>query len=144
MRCEHRRMTIRKSLIAVTLVVFAVVVPEFSRTVDAQPEPAATATQAHSVSQADALFRLQVLHFVASELDTYPEMATALGTHGFDARLDDYSAHGIERQIGHARQWKRDFEGLDSQTLSAANEADREWLLACLDDQLLWSERLRQ
>src|SRR5689334_17164716 len=42
-------------------------------------------------------FQGKVNRFIEEELKLYPERATALGDHRFDARLDDDSAAGIAR-----------------------------------------------
>src|SRR5579885_245959 len=91
----------------------------------------------------DAEFRQAVDKFIESELKMFPERATELGDHRFDDRLDDISAAGIAAEIRHAGEWKRRFESIDPKTLSPANEADREWLAARCDGELLYTEELR-
>jgi uncharacterized protein (DUF885 family) len=103
---------------------------------------AATAT-AETGSAPNRAFRAQVSQFVQAELQLYPERATHLGDHRFDDRVDDASVHGIDEEIRHAKKWIALFGADDPKYLSAANEADREWLLAHLDGELLWTEQLR-
>src|SRR5713226_10566060 len=91
----------------------------------AAPMPAASAFQ-HAVNQ-----------FIEAELRLYPERATALGDHRFDDRVDDDSAAGIARIISHANRWAKTFRGFDANSLSPNSEADREWLLANIDGELL-------
>ena len=93
--------------------------------------PAVTAFQ-HAVDQ-----------FIEAELKLYPERATALGDHRFDARVDDDSATGIAQIVSHAKKWAKIFHAFDANSLSPHDEADREWLLANIDAELLWTEGMR-
>ncbi len=94
-------------------------------------------------SAADQAFRAQVAQFVEAEMRLYPERATHLGDHRFDARVDDLSATGIDEVISHAKKWIASFSADDPKALSPANEADREWLMAHADGELLWTEQVR-
>ena len=93
---------------------------------------AATAS-AETGSAPDLAFRAQVTQFVQAELQLYPERSTHLGDHRFDDRVDDVSARGIDEVIRHAKKWMALFGADDPKSLSAANEADREWLVAHTD-----------
>jgi uncharacterized protein (DUF885 family) len=93
--------------------------------------PAASAFQ-HAVNQ-----------FIEAELKLYPERATALGDHRFDALVDNDSTTGIAQIVSHADRWAKVFRAFDANSLSPHDEADREWLLANIDGELLWTERLR-
>jgi uncharacterized protein (DUF885 family) len=101
------------------------------------PAPAQTA------SAPDEAFRKQVAEFVQSELQLYPERATRLGDHRFDEQINDVSAHGIDEVVRHAKKWIALFAADDPKALSPANEADREWLMAHTDGELLWTEQIR-
>ncbi len=101
--------------------------------------PAIAATS----SARDRAFRAQVAEFVQAELRLYPERATRLGDHRFDHRVDDLSANGIDVAIRHAKKWLKLFDADDPKTLSPLNEADREWLMAHADGELLWAEQVR-
>ena len=98
---------------------------------------------AETESAADRAFRAQVTQFIQAELELNPERATHLGDHRFDDRVDDVSARGIDEAIRHAKKWIALFGADDPKTLSPANEADREWLAAHLDGELLWTEQIR-
>jgi uncharacterized protein (DUF885 family) len=98
---------------------------------------------AQTESLNDRAFKAQVSVFVETELRLYPERATHLGDHRFDGRVDDLSAGGIEQVIHHAKKWIAMFNAHDPKSLSPANEADREWLLAHVDGELLWTEQVR-
>jgi len=103
---------------------------------------AAPAT-AETESAPNRAFRAQVTQFVQAELQLYPERATRLGDHRFDDRVDDVSANGIDAVVRHAKKWIALFGADDPKYLSPANEADREWLMAHADDELLWTEQVR-
>src|SRR5690349_9707586 len=88
-------------------------------------------------------FKGIIKQFVEEELTLYPERATALGDHRFDARVDDDSAAGIARIVAHAHRWAKVFRAFDHNSLSSNSEADREWLLANIDRELLRTETMR-
>ena len=88
-------------------------------------------------------FQEAVNQFIEAELKLYPERATALGDHRFDARVDDDSATGIAQIVSHAKKWAKIFHAFDANSLSPHDEADREWLLANIDAELLWTEGMR-
>src|SRR6266481_5395984 len=104
---------------------------------------AAQNSSASPASAADAAFRAQAQEFIEAELRLYPERATALGDHRYDDRLADLSRGRSEIVIRHARKWLKTFHSDDPSALSPANEADREWLLAQADGELLRIEQLR-
>src|SRR5215469_6195436 len=97
---------------------------------------------ADAPSAADRTFRAQVERFVQAELLLYPERATHLGDHRFDNRIDDLSAHGIDAVIHNAKTWIAIFGADDGKSLSPASEADRQWLIAHTDGELLWTEQI--
>jgi uncharacterized protein (DUF885 family) len=96
-----------------------------------------------STIAADTIFRAQAAMFVETELRLYPERATRLGDHRFDGQLSDLSASGFDRVLVHARKFLKIFRGDNPGALSPANEADREWLIAQADGELLRIEQLR-
>jgi uncharacterized protein (DUF885 family) len=88
-------------------------------------------------------FKDTVKRFIEEELTLYPERATALGDHRFDARVDDDSAAGNARIVSHAHRWEKIFRAFDRNSLSPNSEADRDWLLANIDGELLRTENMR-
>src|SRR5207248_8249805 len=88
-------------------------------------------------------FQGTLKRFIEEELTIFPERATALGDHRFDARVDDDSAAGIVRIVSHARHWNKIFRAFDRNSLLPKSETDREWLLANIDGELLRTESLR-
>jgi uncharacterized protein (DUF885 family) len=103
----------------------------------AAPAPAEPASAPHRA------FRAQVTQFIEAEMRLYPERATRLGDHRFDDRVDDLSSNGIGEVISHAKKWLTLFGDDDRKSLSPADEADREWLTAHADGELLWTEQIR-
>lgn len=104
---------------------------------------ASVRADAELANSSDAAFRTAARHFIESELELYPQMATEAGDHRYDSRLGDLSMKGISRRILHATKWKRDFEAFHPDRLSPANEADREWLAAQSDSELLTYDEIR-
>ena len=62
--------------------------------------------------------------FIEADLQTYPEMATDVGDHRFDARMTDLSRAAIETRIAATKKWKHDFQAISSDHLAATDEAD--------------------
>lgn len=105
------------------------------------PGPSERATKRY---HADARFRGEVRDFIESELRLHPAWATSQGDHRYDARVPDLSRGGVAERILHATNWKRNFEAFVPSELSPENRADREWLIAQADSELLWNEQVRQ
>jgi uncharacterized protein (DUF885 family) len=99
-------------------------------------------TSAGAAAGTDAQFRAAVAEFIDREMRLSPESATEDGDHRFDGRLSDYSPAGIRAKIRHAQNWKARFLNWRG-ALSAPNEADREWLAAVADGELLWNQELK-
>ena len=95
-----------------------------------------------SSGAADPQFRAMVARFIDTEMRLFPERATEAGDHRFDDKLSDLSPSGIQARIRHARDWKARFTSWHG-SLSAPNQADREWLVANLDEELLWDEEVK-
>ena len=90
----------------------------------------------------DLGFRSTVNEFIESEFRIFPESATWAGDHRFDAKLEDLSATGIANESRHAKKWIARFSAFASQALSPANEADREFLAAQCNGELLRIDQL--
>ncbi|HLI82224.1 MAG TPA: DUF885 domain-containing protein [Candidatus Binataceae bacterium] len=91
----------------------------------------------------DDAFHKLTHDFIEADLRTYPEMATDEGDHRYDDRVTDLSRTSIEGRIAATKKWQREFESVPRDGLPAADEADREWLIAQLDGRLLDDETLR-
>ncbi len=92
---------------------------------------------------ADTHFRELVGRFIEAEFRLHPERATDAGDHRYDDRVEDLSPRGIAERLLTATNWKRSFEAIPPGKLSASNEADREWLIAQTDGDLLWNQEIR-
>ena len=86
---------------------------------------------------ADTAFREEVNRFVQEDFRLHPERATEAGEHRYDESVTDRSADGGRRRLAGALAWKKTFSSIDARTLSPREETDREWLLACIDGQVL-------
>ncbi len=109
----------------------------------ATPHALAQSAAPGFVVAGDLGFRKAVNEFIESEFRMFPENATWAGDHRFDDRIEDLSAAGLAAESRHAHEWKTRFESFDSRHLSSANEADREFLAAQCDGELLRVEELR-
>jgi uncharacterized protein (DUF885 family) len=103
----------------------------------------AAETPPKTKANGDAAFRADVREFIQEGLRMYPEWATRVGDHRFDAQVSDLSAGGIRARIDRAEKWKAKFGAIDPKTLSPQNEADREWLVTVCDGALLDAEEIR-
>jgi uncharacterized protein (DUF885 family) len=103
---------------------------------------AAWASPPDSSGASDPQFRATVAQLIDSEMRLYPERATEDGDHRFDNQLSNFSPIAIAARIRHARYWKARFSRWHG-ALSPSNEADREWLVANLDEELLWNEEVK-
>jgi len=101
------------------------------------------AETATGAAPGDAAFRAEVARFIDEELRLFPERATYAGDHRYDDRVNDLTRSGIDTVVAHAKRWHKTFGAVDARLLCAANEADRQWLLARLDGYLLWNEQVR-
>ena len=77
-------------------------------------------------------FQQVVDDFLKNEYETSPVTATALGLTDYDERLDDMSAAAYEKRDSDAVEWLKRFESVDSATLSASDQIDRDLAIASL------------
>ncbi len=92
----------------------------------------------------DAEFETVAGAYVEDLLSMNPEYATALGDHRYDARLDDYSADGIRRNLERERRYRRELGRIDAAGLSAANSVDYRILEARIERSIFGMETLRE
>ncbi|HXE06257.1 MAG TPA: DUF885 domain-containing protein [Acidobacteriaceae bacterium] len=92
---------------------------------------------------------LQTFHYVADGFfkDVYfrfsPTNGTAAGLHDYDAKLEDYSAAGIQANIAALHEYEKKVEAIDPSALDAPVAADREILLNNIKSELLSLEVIR-
>ncbi len=96
-----------------------------------------------AIAGEDAAFRTSIDQFIDQYFRLHPESATLAGDHRFDAQASDLSRRGIQAQIRFASEWKTRFSQIDPASLSADDEADREWLVATCDGYLLDTQTIR-
>jgi Bacterial protein of unknown function (DUF885) len=72
-----------------------------------------------------------------------PTLATQIGVHEHDAKLDDLSRSGIERHIASLKKFEARTVALDSKGLSQIETADREMLISAIRSALLSLEVIR-
>ncbi|HMH80610.1 MAG TPA: DUF885 family protein, partial [Candidatus Acidoferrum sp.] len=72
-----------------------------------------------------------------------PTLATQLGVHDFDAKLEDFSRNGIERHIAGLKKFETRTVALDPKGLSQMETADREMLLSAIRSELLSLQVIR-
>jgi uncharacterized protein (DUF885 family) len=70
-------------------------------------------------------------------------VATFLGIHRLDDRLESYSRQAVQDEAAFARQFRGRVAAIDPSTLNASNQLDREQLLRAIDSRLLTLEVIR-
>src|SRR5438445_6229507 len=92
----------------------------------------------------DAPFEAFAQKYVQELLDREPETATRLGEHRNDARLNDYSAQGVERDLAAAKGGLAELARIDSQKLSAEDAVDYRILKNRLESEVYELQTLRE
>ncbi len=72
-----------------------------------------------------------------------PTLATQIGVHDFDVKLEDLSRNGIERHIAGLKKFEARTVALDPKGLSQMETADREMLLSAIRSELLSLQVIR-
>ena len=91
----------------------------------------------------DARFEAFAQKYVQELLDRQPETATRLGEHRNDARLNDYSAQGVERDLAAAKSGLAELARIDLKKLSAEDAVDYRILKNRLESQVYELQTLR-
>jgi uncharacterized protein (DUF885 family) len=102
------------------------------------PEPAPPPTP-----PADAVFTEASRAYLQDLYRRQPTLATFLGIHNGDDRLEDYSQQAVMDAIAAARQLRSRVAAVDRTALSPANQLDREQLLHAIDSRLLTLDVIR-
>jgi len=92
---------------------------------------------------ADSRFEAFATKYVQELLDREPETATRLGEHRNDARLDDYSAAGVKKELAAARSALAELKKIDVAALSAENAVDARILKNRLESQIYELETIQ-
>src|SRR6267142_230712 len=91
----------------------------------------------------DARFEAFAQKYIQELLDRDPETATRLGEHRNDARLNDYSAQGVQHELNAAKGGLKELAGIDAKKLSPENVVDSRILKNRLEAQVYELETLR-
>ena len=91
----------------------------------------------------DTRFEAFAQKYVQELLDRDPETATRLGEHRNDARLNDYSAQGVERDLSAAKGGLAELARIDLKKLSAEDAVDYRILKNRLEAEVYALETLR-
>ena len=92
---------------------------------------------------ADARFEAFAQKYVQELLDRDPETATRLGEHRNDARLNDYSALGVKRDLAAAKSGLAGLARIDPKKLSPEDSVDYRTLKNRLESQVYELQTLR-
>src|SRR5258705_4956603 len=84
----------------------------------------------------DARFEAFAHKYIQELLDRDPETATRLGEHRNDARLNDYSAAGVRRDLAAARSALAELSRIELSSLSPEDAVDARTLKNRLDSQI--------
>ncbi|MDT8324987.1 MAG: DUF885 family protein, partial [Bacteroidota bacterium] len=95
-------------------------------------------------NQADREFEVLADRFIGRYLQLHPEAATALGTHRYDHRLDDYSATGIASSSAMLRAYRDTLRSIRVEELSPGHMIDYDIFQQVLDARLFELEELRE
>lgn len=92
----------------------------------------------------DASFESLARDYVEELLAMNPELATALGDHRYDHRLNDYTLDGVRANLERERTFRARLAEIDGTALSPVNAIDREILGARIEAQIFSLETLRE
>ncbi|MBN1239919.1 MAG: DUF885 domain-containing protein [Gammaproteobacteria bacterium] len=92
----------------------------------------------------DARFEALAEQYVEELLDMNPELATALGDHRYDDRLDDYTLEGVGRNLERERRFRDRLAGIDVERLGDANAIDYRILASQIESSIFAIEELRE
>ena len=92
---------------------------------------------------ADQKFESLATNYIEKLLQLNPELATALGDHRFDARLNDYSLAGIDAQRVLTNAYIDSLKRIDIAALNLTNRIDCKILLTNLESTLYAADSLR-
>src|SRR6266436_6098649 len=94
-------------------------------------------------SKSDAQFEAFAKKYIHDLLEREPETATRLGEHRNDARLNDYSAAGVRKDVADARAALAALSRIDVPALSPENAMDARILKNRLESQVYELETIR-
>jgi len=97
-----------------------------------------------ALAAADANFEAVAQRYVRQLLDRDPEAATRLGEHRNDARLNDYSREGVQKDLAAAKGTLAELSKIDLKSLSPEDSVDARILRNRLEGQVYSLETIRE
>jgi len=92
----------------------------------------------------DTKFENLATSYIEAYLQMYPERATSLGDHRYDARLNDRSLEGIQKAIQFNTEYANRILDIDPVKLSPTNRVDYNILKEKIDRNLFYLQELRE
>jgi uncharacterized protein (DUF885 family) len=99
---------------------------------------------AGNVQAQDSRFESVASEYVEELLAMNPELATALGDHRYDARLNDYTLSGVQANLERERKFRMRLAEVDPSRLNEINGVDYRILGAQIDASIFSLEVLRE
>lgn len=97
-----------------------------------------------NVPKMDTKFENLATSYIEAYLQMYPERATSLGDHRYDARLNDRSLEGIQKAIQFNTEYANRILDIDPVKLSPTNRVDYNILKEKIDRNLFYLQELRE
>ncbi|MGE5616787.1 MAG: DUF885 domain-containing protein [Bacillota bacterium] len=101
-------------------------------------------TAAAEELSADARFESTARAYIDKLLAMRPEMATWLGDHRFDDRLNDYTLEGVERSRALSREYLKELQAIPVESLNRTNGVDYRILRKRIEYALFRDDELRE
>jgi uncharacterized protein (DUF885 family) len=92
----------------------------------------------------DSRFEALAGQYVEELLEMNPEVATALGDHRYDDRLNDYTLEGVGRNLEREREFRDRLAEIDAEQLNDVNAIDYRILEARIEASIFAIEELRE
>lgn len=105
---------------------------------------AAAAIACGAARAQDARFESLAGEYVEALLSMNPEIATALGDHRYDDRLDDYTSDGVRKNLERERKFQARLAEIDPASLTQTNAVDYRILEAQIESSIFSLDVLRE
>jgi uncharacterized protein (DUF885 family) len=99
---------------------------------------------ASAAGPGDSAFTALTKTIIDDHLARHPSTATDLGVHTYDARLEDASAAAVQAESRAFADFRAKLAAVDTAGLSAANRADREFLIRTMDAGILANDVIKR
>jgi hypothetical protein len=104
-------------------------------------EPVISAEPATQVAQLEKWEQF-VTRQIEAHMEAHPQFAVVQGRHEYDGQLPDWSRAGIAREVARLHRVRQDAMAFDDDKLTAEQQYQREYLLARVDQDLFWMEKV--